>query len=247
MTMTIRREMALAGLLAVALLAFGFAAGDAGAKGKYKTATFKAEVKGVQTYTDKYDHASTDRCDPEIHRLTKETMRFASTKPVTLTATHIPGVKNGELVFTSGSKQLSFPTKATVKRSNSNSVGHVPLDCGDNGGGVPPGPGPDCGTRVVKPYRVGVDYWKPGHIELQPEDNGGSDLFERCGSGRFPYLLSGEHFGKRQSADLPENEVFNEKYGQIITIGKGNEAIVYPDGYTETKIRWEIDLKRKKG
>jgi hypothetical protein len=247
MNMTIRREMALAGLLAVALLAFGFAAGDAGATGKYKQATFKAEVKGVQTYTDKYDHLSTGPCDPTVHSATKETVRFASKKPVKLTATRVPGLKGGELVLTSGTKPLRFPTKATVRRSHSNSYTQVPETCGGNGGGVPPGPGPDCGVKVVQPFWLTVDYYKPAHIELQPEDNAGSDLFERCGSGRFPYMLSGEHFGKRQSADLPENEVFNEKYGQIITIGKGNESIVYPEGDTETKIRWEIDLKRIKG
>lgn len=243
--MTIRTEMTLAGMLAVALLAFGLVA-DAGAKGKYKQATFKAEVKGVQTYVSKDDHLSTGRCDPETHSDTREKVRFASTKPVKLTATRIPGLKGGELLLTSGTKPLRFPTKATVKRSHSSSYTPVPEDCGGNGGGVPGGAGPDCGTKVVKPFWLTVDYYRPGHVELQPEDNAGSDLFERCGSGRFPYMLSGEHFGKRQSADLPEKEVFNKKYGQIITIGSGNEGIVWPEGYSETKIRWELDLKRVK-
>ena len=240
--MTIRTEMTLAGLLAAALLVFAFSS-HADAKGKYKTASFKAEVKGVQTYTHAYDHTATDRCDMTVHDLSRETVRFASMRPVRLTATHIPGVKG--LVLTSGTKPLRFPTKATVKRSNDHSYTPIPEDCSGNGGGGHVDP-PDCGTKTVKPFWLSVDYYKPGHVELQPEDQAGGSPFERCGSGMFPYMLTGESFGKRQSADLPENEVFNDEYGQIITIGKGNHSIVSPEGYDETKIRWEIDLKRIK-
>jgi hypothetical protein len=241
--LSIRTEMTLAVLLAVGLLAVAFSA-SADAAGKYQTANFKAEVKGVQTYTSKYDHTATDRCDTEAHSLTKETLRFASTKPVKLTATHIPGVK--ELVLTSGTKQLRIPTKATLTRSNQNSYVPAPDDCEGNGGGVDPGPAPDCGSRTINPLWLGVDYWKQGHIQLEPEDVAGSDQFKNCGHGKFPYLLTGEHFGKRQSADLPEDEVFDEKIGKLITIGKGDESIVNPEGYDDTKIRWEISLTRIK-
>lgn len=243
--MSIRTEITLAGLLAAALLAFAFASG-ADAKGKYKQATFKAEIKGVQTYKTQTDHVSTGRCDMGYHHATTEKWRFASKKPVKLTATRIPGLENGELVFTSGTKPLWFKTRATVKRANESSYTPIPEDCGGNGGGVPPGPGPDCGTKVVDPMWFGIDYWKRGHIELQPQSQGGSDLFERCGSGAYPYLLGGESFGKRQSAELPEADAFNEDYGKIIVVGRGDQFLAFPDGHDETKIRWELSLTRVK-
>jgi hypothetical protein len=244
MTMSIRKEMALAALLALGLLAFAFAA-HAGAKGKYKQATFKAEIKGVQTYENRYDHTSTNRCDPEIHNATNETWRFASRRPMKVTVTRIPGMANGELYFTSGEKPLWFKARSTVRRGNTHSYVAPPKDCGDNGGGVPPGPGPDCGTRKVN-LLFGIDYYKRGHLELQPQDNAGSDLFERCDRGAYPFLLSGETFGKRQSAELPERDVFNKKYGKIIVVGRGSRSIPYPEGLEETKIRWELSLTRVK-
>ena len=241
--MSIRTEMTLAALIAAALLVAAFCA-SAQAADEYRSASFKAEVKGVQTYQSKYDHVASDRCDSTYGSDTKETIRFKSTKPVLLTATHIPKVKG--LVLSSGTKPLRFPTKARVSRSHSYYASPVPEDCDANGGGVPPGPGPDCGTKVVKPWWMTVDYYKPGHVELQPEDNAGSDLFERCGSGQYPYLLSGESFGKRSSAELPEDEVFDQQIGKLITIGKGDEYLPTPDGFDETKIRWEVSLKRLK-
>jgi hypothetical protein len=241
--MTIRIQTTVAAVAAAGLLAAAFSA-SASAEGGYEQARFKAEVKGVQTYVSEYHHTATDRCDTSVDTVSKETARFKSTKPVLLTATHIPGVK--ELVLTSGDKPLRIPTKGTVTRSHSNSFTPIPEDCGGNGGGVEP-VAPDCGTKVVQPWWMTVDYYKRSHVELQPEDNAGSDLFENCGSGSYPYLLSGESFGRRQSADLPENEVFDEKIGKLITIGKGTESIPMPDGYDETKLRWELSLTRIKG
>lgn len=239
--MSIKAQLTLAVALAAGLLVF---AATASAAGKYKQAHFKAEVKGVQTYLDEFHHTSTDRCDMNVDSVTNERIKFQSRKPVPLTATKIPGLKG--LMLTSGTdKPLRFPTKASIKRSHSNSYSPIPEDCGGNGGGVIPRP-PDCGTRTVNPWWLTVDYYAKNRIELQPEDNAGSDLFEQCGSGKWPYLLSGETFGKRSSADLPPGEVFNEEYGKIITIGKGNEMIAYPDGYTETKVKWELSLTRIK-
>jgi hypothetical protein len=248
MRISIRTELAFAALLAAALVVFAFAA-NADAKGKYKTAEFKATIKGTQKYTDKYDHESQDRCDPSVHALTQETIRFASKKPVRITFTKIPGVKG--LVVTSGDKPLRIPTTAKVTRSHETSYSAPPGsedECGANGGGVPEGPEqlPDCGTKTVTPFWMTVDFYKRGHLELQPEDQAGSDLFERCGSGMYPEILTGVSFGKRQDAELDDKEIFNPDYGQLITIGKGNEFLAVPDGYQETKLNWDINLKRIK-
>ncbi len=241
--MSTKIQLGLAALLALGLLAFS--AASANAAGKYKQAHFKAEVKGVQTYVDEYHHVATDRCDSTVDSVSREKIRFESRKPVLLTATDLPGLK--ELVLTGGTdKPLRFPTKAKVTRSHSNSYTPVPEDCGGNGGGSIPTP-PDCGTRTIDPWWLSADYYKPGHIELQPEDIGSSSPFKNCGSGQFPYLMNGEVFGKRSDAELPEDEVFDEKIGKIITIGKGNEYLPMPEGYSETKIRWELSLTRIKG
>ena len=238
--MSIRTEMTLAMLMAVALLLAAFCA--SAQAGKYEQATFKAEVKGVQTHANEYHHASTGPCDPTIDSVTAEKAKFVSTKPVKLTITKVPQLR--EPIITSGTKGLRIPTKAKVTRSHTNSVSPIAPGCPDNGGGVPGGPGPDCGTKTFKPFWMSIDYYRPEHVELQPEDNAGGDPYQRCGSGMFPRILSGESFGKRSSAELPMKEVFDEKIGKLITIGKGNEGIVWPEGFERTNIRWELSLTR---
>ena len=239
--MSTKIQLGIAALLALALLAFS---ASASAAGGYKQANFKAEIKGVQTYTDEYHHASTDRCDTAIDSVENEKVKFRSKKPVLFTATKIPEVKG--LVLTSGEKPLRFPTKATINRSHSHSTSTLPEDCGGNGGGAEPTP-PDCGRRTVGSWKLGVDYYKRSRLELTPEDyDVGTDLYENCGSGKFPLLLPGTTFGKTTSAELPENEVFNEEYGKIITIGDGDEQLVSPEGYSEAHLRWELSITRIK-
>ncbi len=96
------------------------------------------------------------------------------------------------------------------------------------------------------PLALSVDYYKTNHVELQPTSNNVADPFQHCGSGKFPYLLNGDSFGKRQDAELPVEEVFDEKIGKLITIGSGTEGIVGPETIDETKIRWELSLTRIK-
>jgi hypothetical protein len=221
----------------------GLVAATQASAAEYQQAKFKAEVKGVQTFHSVYNHESTETCDPTINDETTETVRFKSLKPVVLTVTKIPNVKDP--VITSGVKPLRIGTKAAIKRANNYSVGTVPPTCPDNGGGVTtPTEAPDCGTKTITPWWMTVDYYKADHVELQPEDQAGSDPFERCASGRFPNLLTGESFGKRQSAELPVSEVFDAKIGKLITIGKGTEGIVNSEGYEDTKLDWELSLTR---
>ena len=243
--MKIRTEMTLAALLAVGMLAAAFAANASAFNSTQQK--FKAEIKGVQTFTSDYDHASTDLCDPTISSHSKETIKFASTKPVVVTFTRIPGVKDP--IVSAGKKGLRMPTKARITRSHSHSASSVPADqCGDNGGGVPGGPeAPDCGTKTITPWYLGFDYVKKGKVELQPEDNAGSDPFERCGTGMFPRLLGADSFGKSQVADLPTSEVFDPKIGKLITIGTGDQDLPTPEGGDATTLRWELSLTRLGG
>lgn len=236
--MSTRFQLSIAAALAVALLAFAASIAQAAS---YEQAEFKAEVKGVQTFQSEYHVESTGPCEPSIDQSTSERIKFRSIRPVKLTITKLPQLR--EPVITSGQRVLRIPTTGKVTRSNSNSVGSIDPGCPDNGGGSTPTP-PDCGTKTVTPWRMSVDYYKPDHVELQPEDVAGSDLFQNCGSGAYPRLLSGATFGKRQSAELPMKEVFDEKIGKLITIGAGDEFLPFSEGSDETKIRWELSLTR---
>ena len=239
--MKIKTELTIASLLAVGLLAVAFATSASAFNSTQQR--FKAEIKGGQTYTSAFDHASTDTCDPSVSSHTKETIRFASKKPVVVTFTRIPGSRYP--IVSGGDKGLRLPTTGKVKRSHSYSASHVPEECGDNGGGVPGGETPpDCGTKTVTPWYMSFDYARRDKVELQPEDVAGSDLFENCGSGKYPYLLAGSSFGKSQLADLPVKEVFDRKIGKLITIGRGSEDLPTPEGGDSTKLRWELSLTR---
>lgn len=238
--MSIKSQLTIAVTLAVALLAYAATVAQAL---DLQQAKFKAEVKGVQTYTSEYHSEPSDPCDSKIDSVTAEKVAFKSTKAVPLTVTKFPNTK--EPILTSGSKSLSFPTKAKVTRSHSYSAGAVPDSCPDNGGGVSSVQEPDCGTKSV-PLVLSGDYYSANRVELQPKSNNVADPFERCGTGRFPYLLEGEKFGRRQSAELPIDEVFDEKIGKIITIGSGNEGIIGPETSEQTNIRWELSLTRVK-
>lgn len=232
-----------------ALLAVGFLAAACATSATAFNSTkqrFKAEIKGVQTYVSDYDHASTDVCDPSISNHSRETIRFASTKPVVITFTRVPGLRDP--LITAGRNGLRLPTRARVKRSNSYSATPVPEDCGDNGGGVPGGTlPPDCGTKVVTPWYLSFGYARRGKVELMPEDVAGGDLFERCGSGYYPRILPAESFGKSQVADLPSAEVFDPGIGKLITIGRGNDEVVAPESSESVNLRWELSLTRLGG
>ncbi len=60
--MKIKTELTIASLLAVGLLAVAFATSASAFNSTQQR--FKAEIKGVQTYTSDFDRASTDTCDP---------------------------------------------------------------------------------------------------------------------------------------------------------------------------------------
>lgn len=248
--MSIRKHLWLLGpalYLATALVFVGYADAAGGGKGGgavkgYEQATFKVSLKGTQTVEHAYDHTATDPCDIDISESGGETLRFKSTKAVKMTATKMSGLDHP--IFMTGKSMARIPVKATITRSNDVSAGTPAPGCPDNGGGSTPGPGPDCGTKVIKPWWLGFDYWKKDRIELMPEDVAGGDPFERCGGWGFPYLLQGATFGKRPSADLPVDELFDPKIGKLITIGRGNHNTVDPEGWEKRGIRWELTLKR---
>ena len=218
------------------------AASVAQASDDYRQATFKAEVKGVQTFKGEYHHPAFDLCDPSIDSVTTERVRFATTRPVKLTVTQIPGAD--EPVLRSGMKALELKTRAQVTRAGDHSVGAVPDFCPDNGGGVTVPPSSDCGTRKV-PLALSVGYYKRDRIEIvQPSSGEAKDPFRACGGGKFPFLLGGESFGKSGAAELPTKQVFDKRIGKLITIGRGNERLVGGESYDRTDIRWELSLKR---
>ena len=236
------RNMILGIAVGLAAVQCALAASAAQASDDYRQATFKAEVKGVQTYKSEYHHPALDLCDPAIDSVVTERVRFASAKPAKLTVTQIPGAD--EPVLSSGMKALKLKARAKVSRAGDHRVGAVPDICPDNGGGVTVPPSSDCGTRKV-PLALSVGYFKRDRIEIvQPSNAGAKDPFNSCGGGKFPFLLGGESFGKSGAAELPARQVFDERIGKLITIGRGNERIVGGESYDRTDIRWELSLKR---
>jgi hypothetical protein len=218
------------------------AASVAQASDDYRQATFKAEVKGVQTYKGEYHHPAFDLCDPAVDSVITERVRFASAKPAKLTVTQIPGTD--EPILSSGMKALKLKARAKVTRAGDHRVGGVPDFCPDNGGGVTVPPSADCGTRNV-PLALSVGYYKRDRIEIvQPSSSEAKDPFRSCGGGKFPFLLGGESFGRSGAAELPARQVFDKRIGKLITIGRGNERIAGGESYDRTDIRWELSLKR---
>jgi hypothetical protein len=210
----------------------------------YGIAKFKAEVKGKQTYTSEYHHAAYGSCDVNMDESTGETVKFKSTKPVTVTAYIGPDDKYPSLL--GGKGALVFPTKAVVSRNRSYAAGTTNDPSCDNGGGVTtPTPPPDCGTKATS-WKLGVDYYKGDQLEIQPTNLNAEDPFLNCGSGKFPYLIGSEAFGSSQPAELPEDELFDSKIGKLITIGRSSSSIVGPEGYDDAKLKWELSLTRIK-
>ena len=153
--MKIRTEMTLATLLAIGMLAAAFAANASAFNSTQQK--FKAEIKGVQTFTSDYDHAATDLCDPAISSHSKESVRFASTKPVTITFTRIPGVKvPGHLRRQEGPEAADegedHPLEQPLGQQHAR---RVRRERRRRPGGPTP---PDCGTRTITPWNMTFDY-----------------------------------------------------------------------------------------
>jgi hypothetical protein len=241
------------GLALCATVAMGTAlatpAGAATYGNGFQLSKFKVEIKGVQTMVQQRTHAAANECDISDSSSGSEKVSFRTTKPIYITATHMKGESNPE--FFSG-RQLAIPTKAVVKRSYTTRIGQPAIPCEDNGGGVDTVYQPDCGTRVVQPFEVRLQYAREKQNALLLSAYGGEDPYERCsGAGSFmtfPNLLvekSGDR-GNYIYADLSQDELFDPEFQKWISIAEGSRKEQSADYWVKTSIRWEVSFTRLK-
>lgn len=240
--------LALAATLA-AVLALAAPAGAATYGNGYKLSKFKIEIKGVQKMVQQYSHAAEDDCDFSNFSSGSETLTFRTTKPQFIIASYMKGQQSPEFFST---RQLAIPTKATVKRSYTPRITQPVVPCEFNGGGVENVPQPDCGTKVVKPYEVRLQYSERRRNALLLSSYGQMDVFHHCpGAGSFmgfPDLLV-ERSGKRGNyiyAELSQDELFDPRFRKWISIAEGSRKERYGDHWVRTQIRWEVSFTRLK-
>jgi len=210
-------------------------------------AKFKVTVKGTQSskYSAHWDAET--QCDVSDYSTSGETVKFRSRKPVILTAfdagTGAPLLVNNE----TGSR---IPMKATIDRfHDSNITPPTSPDCEDNGGGVETGATPpDCGTKSAK-WTFDIGYVDEKRDLLGFESTEGTDPFQNCSAGldSFPNLIETDGRANVIGTELPPSELFDEKLGKLILIGKGRRTDAGMTYTALTDVRWEITLKRLKG
>jgi hypothetical protein len=240
------------GLALCAIVAIGAAASPAGAAtygNGFQLSRFKVEIKGTQTMVQQRTHEAVDECDIDDHSSGAEKVSFHTTKPIYITASHMRGEFNPE--FFSG-RQLAIPTKATVRRSYTTRIAQPAVPCEENGGGVETVAQPDCGTKVVQPFEVRLQYARERKDALLLSSYGAEDPFERCPgatySMSFPQLLV-EKTGARGNyiyADLSQDELFDPEFQKWISIADGTRKAQDADGWVKTDVHWEVSFTRLK-
>jgi hypothetical protein len=213
----------------------------------FQLSKFKVEIKGVQTMVQQHTHEAADACDVEDHSSGSEKVVFSTAKPIYLTASHMKGEASPEFF---GGRQLGIPTKAVVKRSYTSRIAPPAIPCEENGGGVETVTQPDCGTRIVQPFEVRLQYAreKPSALLLSSADD--EDPYERCSGGgysmNFPSLLL-ERSGARGNyiyADLSQDELFDPEFQKWISIAEGSRKEQDADYWVKTSIHWEVSFTR---
>jgi hypothetical protein len=240
------------GLALCAIVAMGTAAATAGAEtygNGFQLSKFKVEIKGVQTMVQQHTHAPENECDIGDSSSGSEKVTFRTTKPIYIIASHMKGTTNPEFF---SSRQLAIPTRAVVKRSYTSRISPPALLCEDNGGGVDTKFEPDCGTKVVQPFKVQLQYSERKKNGLLLTSYDEEDPFERCSGGgyymSFPNLLVEKTgSGRFIYADLSQDELFDPKFQKWISIAEGTRKEQDADSWVKTKIHWEVSFTRLKG
>ncbi|MGE5407171.1 MAG: hypothetical protein ACM3NV_01015 [Syntrophothermus sp.] len=213
----------------------------------FQMARFKVEIKGWQNMVQHHTREAMSECDTADHSFGRERVTFHSTKPVYITATHMPGEFNPQLF---GGPRLGIPTVARVERSFTPVISPPAIPCEFNGGGGE-ATKPDCGARVVKPWRLNLQFGRQRKDALLLSGNGEQDPYLNCPGASvdsFPWLLverSG-HRGKYIYADLSRDELFDPRFQKWISIANGTAKNVGSDYWVKTEVHWEVSFTRLK-
>lgn len=241
---------ALAVLLgAVALALFGgqgaASAGAADPFAPYDQERFRVTIKGYQKMVQQNSHAGGENeCDASDYSSGSEKLFFRSTRPVVVRTIDLPGSRNPYLVM--GAKSpVKLPARATVNRSFTSRIGPTPAWCGGTGGGesLPP----DCGTRTLSPWKIGISYSYNRRDRIQASSAYMADRFRNCrgSAGGFPYLLAENGPNRRPVfAEVPKEEIFDPSIGKIITIARGHYRHKIPGYFYDSTVRWELTFER---
>ena len=241
--MRTRTRSALTGLAIAAI--GGFAAQPAAAAPAFDSAKFKVTVKGTQVSSDNAHRDAEGPCDVSDYSTSGEKIKFRSKKAVVLTAF---SVDNGPISFVNKQTGNLLPVKATIDRFHNPHITPSPGDCGDNGGGVEGEPTPpDCGVKTAS-WQLGLEYLDEGEEILGFYDTEGTDPYINCPHGLdfFPSMPFTDGKGNTIGSEMPRKELFDDKIGKLIVIGKGQHKELGGTYSSITDLRWELTLKRLK-
>lgn len=238
---------ALAAIMAVAALAAPVKAASYG--NGFQLSKFKVEIEGYSNTTWHRNIEASDECGVSDHSFGRERFTFATTKPIVIMASHMPGEFNPSLF--AGRSALGVPVKAMIQRSFTPAISLPAKACEDNGGGAEV-TAPDCGTRTVKSWHVNVEFSDKKRDGLQVHGDRGVKIpYASCpGAGfTFPFLLDEE--GTREArkplyANLSQDEIFDPKFRRWITLGNGAYTEADDSWYAKTDVHWAVSFTRLK-
>ncbi|HUB98665.1 MAG TPA: hypothetical protein VMS11_02460 [Solirubrobacterales bacterium] len=236
---------AVAALMAVAALAVPAKAASYG--NGFQLSKFKVEIEGYSNTTWHRNIEAANECEVSDHSFGRERLNFATTKPIVIMASHMPGEFNPSLF--AGRSALGVPVKAKIQRSFTPAISAPAKECEDNGGGAE-ATVPDCGTRTVKSWHVNVEFSDKKRDGLQVHGDGGVKIpYAGCpGAGfTFPFLLDEE--GTREArkplyASLSQDEIFDPEFRKWITLGNGTWTETDETWTAKTDVHWALSFTR---
>ncbi len=213
----------------------------------FQLSKFKVEIDGYSNTTWHRNIEATNECEVSDHSFGRERLTFESTKPVVITASHMPGEFNPQLF--SGSAVLGVPVKVKIRRSFTPAIAAPARACEDNGGGAEVTP-PDCGTRTVKGWPLKLEFSdkKKNGFQVHSEGNVKIPYVNCPGAGfTFPYLLDEEGTRERRKplyADLSQDEIFDPQFRKWITLGNGSWKEADDTWWAKTDVHWAVSFTR---
>jgi hypothetical protein len=221
------------------------AAAPAGAKTPtfgFKTATYRAEVSGVQTTAWNSHHEVQHACDVGHKGDGTEVVRFSG-KPVTTKVTSYNADNPTFMVGRKFGAEMHFKAKVTRRANYSQWGSGKECSSGDGKGGVTP-PAPDCGQKTLSVYAE----LRFADGRLMVDD--GTDVFvplpgyRNCHVAGTAYPEMLWRGGKNAvGKPLTGRELFSGPKTRTITVGR-REVFQDAESWHETTIRYTVKLTR---
>ena len=206
-------------------------------------ASFSITIEGVQRTTWKYTHTGSGGCDTDATGTGTETIRFGTAKR-RVVATDITGLAAPVLRMPGSYRSPKLTIRGSVSRDGTMNV--KPGDGGCGGGVGTPTPR-DCGRRTIKGVAAELQYRLSAKVkdQLEVRPTVPKDPYRNCPSGgySYPHLITSRH-GAPLALDMPRDELFNRRYGKLITIANGVEESTTGESIYRTTTRWVVTIER---